>query len=354
MHRITIESGKRGPGHMRTRKKENRDNGFLKKDFDERIRDSHTKLILFGGKGGVGKTTCASAASLFLAENKKKILLVSSDPASSLSDIFHREIGSKVTGINDYLSAVETEPGQFSEEFKTRYGDIFYNILSSLIPVRRSDTDIMPDEIAPGIEELFLLGYTVNMLLEDYDAVVLDTAPTGHTLRLLHLPVQIGKYVKAGIDLHSRISGKLDTIKVWFDRDTSEDVLKDTLNELSSSVESIKNVLINPEITEFIPVMIPESLSVSETGRLIDELDMNKIPVKRMIINGITPENDCVFCTTRRRMQEKYIRIVREKYGEKMQIITAPLFPEEVTGVKAVENFALQVFSREDLSMELL
>ncbi|UUX93051.1 ArsA family ATPase [Methanoplanus endosymbiosus] len=329
-------------------------NGLLKQDFERIIQDSQTKLIIFGGKGGVGKTTCASAASVNLAEKKKKVLLISSDPASSVSDIFQREIGGEITEINEYLSAVEIKPEQFSEEFQSTYGDLFYKIISSIIPVKKSDTEIIPDEIAPGVEELFLLAYIMNMLSEDYDAIVLDTAPTGHTMRLLHLPDQIGKYAKAGITLNSKISGKIDTIKVWFDMDTSEDILKNTLNELLSSVESIKNVLINPDITEFIPVMIPEFLSVSETVRLINELDLNKIQVKRLIINGITPQNNCIFCGKRRKMQKKYIDETIDKCGSKMQIITAPLFPEEIAGINSVAKFASEIFPGDESAIDLL
>jgi len=320
---------------------------FIKPETRDGILASRTKLVLFGGKGGVGKTTNAAASALRMARSGTKVLLVSSDPAPSLSDIFRTGIGGEITRIRANLDAVEIDAGQFAGRFRAHYGDMLYNVLSSVIPVKKSDLDLMPDEVAPGFDELLAIEYIISLLPEGYDTIVWDTAPTGHTLRLLHLPRVIERYAGAGMKLHSRIAGTLDTIRTWFDRDTSGDALRDALLDLSGSAELISAILSQEWRTEFIPVVIPESLALSETGRLIRVLDEHGIRVAHMIINGVVPESECPFCSSRRRMQQRYIDELHRSYDGRIRIIEAPLFPGEVIGIEKLEEYSEQVHEDE-------
>ena len=306
----------------------------------DEIQSGSTKLMLFGGKGGVGKTSCAAATALSLSMKGNKILLVSSDPAPSLSDIFQQDLSQEVTKISEDLYAIEINPQQFIDDFREYYGTAVFNLLSSVIPVKREDVDVIPDEIMPGLDELMAMEYLMVSMTKGYDIIVWDTAPTGHTLRLLHLPVTLEHYATGGMKLHDRIAGTLTTIQTWFDKDTSHDTIQETLSEIRQSAEVIQSILSDNSRTEFVPVVIPESLALHQTSRLIDALDEYGISIRRMIINGIVPENDCPFCMSRRRMQQQYIDRFHETYDHRLTISEMPLFPEEICGKTVLLQYA--------------
>ncbi|MDI6810935.1 MAG: TRC40/GET3/ArsA family transport-energizing ATPase [archaeon] len=313
------------------------------------IARSNTKLLLFGGKGGVGKSTNATATALHLSNQGKKVLVVSSDPAPSLSVIFDKEIGGKLTEIKENLYAMEIDAAQAVESFKAKYGGIVLDAISTIVPIEKEALDDIPNEVAPGLDELFALERVLNFMTEgyDYDVIVWDTAPTGHTLRLLFLPTSIDSYATGGIKLHSRFAGVLNTIKMWFGRDTSKDAFLDALVELKETAESIKNILSNAGRTEFVPVVIPEALALYQTERLKAFLDEQSISIKRMIINGVVPESDCRFCVSRRKMQQRYIDELHKRYDGNVKIIEMPLFPEEVKGLEAISRYANVLYGGE-------
>jgi arsenite-transporting ATPase len=326
-------------GMVKNEKEEGRKSLF-EVTLTEEIAKSNTKLLLFGGKGGVGKSTVASATALYLSNKGKKVLVVSSDPAPSLSDIFDKDIGGKLTQIKENLYAMEIDAAQAVESFKAKYGGIVLDAISTIVPIEKEALDDIPNEVAPGLDELFALERVLNFMTEDYDVIVWDTAPTGHTLRLLFLPTSINSYVTGGIKLHSRFAGVLNTIKVWFGRDTSKDAFLDALVELKETAESVKNILSDANRTEFVPVVIPEALALYQTERLKAFLDEQDISIRRMIINGVVPESDCKFCASRRKMQQRYIDELHRRYDGEVKIIEMPLFPDEVRGLEAISRYA--------------
>jgi arsenite-transporting ATPase len=311
------------------------------------IAKSNTKLILFGGKGGVGKTTNAAATAFYLSNHGKKVLVFSSDPAPSLSDIFDEEIGGKLTEIKENLYAMEIDATQAVESFKNRYGSIILDTLSTIMPIEKNVLDDIPNEVAPGLDELIALEKVMNFMTEDYDVIVWDTAPTGHTLRLLFLPTTIDSYTTGVIKLRLRLSSILNTIKTWFDRDTSKDAVLDALMELKDTAESVQNILSDANRTEFVPVIIPEALALYQTERLKAFLDEQGISIRRMIINGVVPESNCKFCTSRRKMQQRYMDELHKRYGGEIKIIEMPLFPDEVKGLEAISSYADMLYGGE-------
>lgn len=208
---------------------------FPDSSIPDEITTGFTKLILFGGKGGVGKTSCAATPPLDLSMNGNKNLLVSSDPAPSLSDIFKQDIRSEFTEITENLYATEIDPQQFIDDFKEHYGTVVFDIVSSIIPVEREDRYIIPDEIVPGLDELMPMEYLMVSMTKGYDVIIWDPAPTGRTLRLLHLPVTLEHSAAGGIKFHARMAGTLRTIQTWFDKDSSHDTINKALSEIRQS-----------------------------------------------------------------------------------------------------------------------
>lgn len=325
---------------------------FPEKSMLDTIRSGSTKLILLGGKGGVGKTTCAAATALDLSMKGNRTLLVSSDPAPSLSDIFQQDLSNEKTKISENLYATEINPQGFIDEFKEYYGKTIFDILSSVIPINREDLDVIPDEIMPGLDELMAMDYLMVSMTQGYDYIVWDTAPTGHTLRLLHIPVTLKHYATGGIKLHDQISGTLNAIRTCFDKDPSQDTIQASLSEIVESAEVIQSILSDKSRTEFIPVVVPESLVFLQTGRLIEALDGYGIGIRRMIINGIVPHNDCPFCRSRRRMQQQYIDKFHTQYDNRMTLFEMPLFVEEICGTAVLLRYTQQLYTEGETDEE--
>ena len=155
----------------------------------DQLIDKKLKLIMIGGKGGVGKSTCTAAIGLKLAMERKKTLLVSSDPSPSLSDIFEKQIGDKETKIDPLydLYGLEITSEIVLKRWKDRFGPEIYEVISSFAHVDYDFVDYIGT--APGIEEEYMLNFIMEIVQGgSYDVVVWDTAPAGHTLRLLKLP----------------------------------------------------------------------------------------------------------------------------------------------------------------------
>ncbi|MDD5025225.1 MAG: ArsA family ATPase, partial [Methanoregula sp.] len=180
-----------------------------------------TKIMLFGGKGGVGKTSAAAATALALASKGARVLIVSSDPAPSLSDIFECPIGGTVTRIEDHLSAIEINAEKVVEKYKQIYGSAIIDALATIIPIKDDVLEDLPNTVIPGFDELFALEEVLTFLPEGYDYIIWDTAPTGHTLRLLTLPDSIVGYTTGMQKIQERLAGVIGTSRVLFDRESS-------------------------------------------------------------------------------------------------------------------------------------
>src|SRR5690554_2244362 len=155
------------------------------------------KLVFFGGKGGVGKTTSSAAFAFFCANNGEKTLLVSTDPAHSLCDIFEREIGSKITELNKNLYALEIDPEEETQNYIKGIKGKMKDVVSPII-VKEVENQLDAASVSPGSDESAVFDKLMEIIInysEKYDRIVIDTAPTGHTLRLLSLPELLGGWM---------------------------------------------------------------------------------------------------------------------------------------------------------------
>jgi arsenite-transporting ATPase len=301
------------------------------------------KIVIFGGKGGVGKTTAAAAYALALAKTNpdEKLLIFSTDPAHSLSDSFGE------AGLPN-LDVMEIDPGKWFEELKQRYRSWTDELFASLSGGSRMeikfDREAMRELVEltpPGIDEIAALGTISDLLdLERYQTLILDTAPTGHLIRFLELPQVALSWIRTFIKLLLKYK---DVMRA--------DEVAEELVALSKSIKKVIALLTDPERCEFVGVAIPERMSLEETSDLAKSLEKLKVPLKRLLINGVVPENACRFCRTRRKMQEEVIGEFQRKFRRRsVEIFAAPQQPHEITGPKALrEHFqAWQKVSRRD------
>ena len=302
------------------------------------------KYIFFGGKGGVGKTTCACATALQYAKTYKT-LIISTDPAHSISDSFGVLIGSEPTFITENLYGIEINPKKKGELIKEKLGK---GQTQPAIPgmgfgMDFSEISDMMNMDFPGMDEMMALAEFIKYSEGDFEKIIFDTAPTGHTLRLLSLPEMMNSWLGKMIKMRLQFDSILGMFKQFMGAGGGEDNSLQMLEETRQKVKKVRDILSSPE-TVFVLVTIPEQMSISESARYVKSLTDYSISVPQVIINRVTPENDCEFCTARRSYQMENIIMIRELFKDKA-IIEIPLFPKEIKDLDNLEFFRKYMFS---------
>lgn len=303
------------------------------------------RLIMIGGKGGVGKTTCASAIALHFSLKGKKTLIISSDPTPSLSDIFEIEIGDQEKPINSVknLYGIEISSEVVLKKWKERFGPEIYEVVSSFASVDYDFVDYIGG--APGIEEEYMLNYILELVEGGkYDLVVWDTAPAGHTLRLLHLPQIFLKHLEAATKFYMNLYSYLEKIKETVKLKKGKRSLLEIISGWEDLAEKVVSFIRDPQKSEFIVVTIPEALGVKQTERIIKDFDEYQLKVNHLIVNYVIQQADCEFHKARSQMQQSYIKILKEQYSQRIKLIETPLFPHEIKGVEKIKKISEILF----------
>ena len=309
-----------------------------------------SKLILFGGKGGVGKTTTSAATAIWAAEHGYTTLIVSSDPAHSTSDSFEQEIGREPTpikGVNG-LYALEINP---QEELADAMPDFNLTLERPLKLMGIEDLNMTQDDLLfPGLDEALafdkLLTYVESPF---YDLIVFDTAPTGHTLRFLSLPELLDSWLVKMLKFRVQLSRIKNIIT------GRKDSTLDDMKKFKNRVEHVRRVLKNKEVTSFNIVTIPEQMGIMESRRALTQIEEYEIPVQSIIVNHIFPEDsDCGFCRARRKVQDKYIAMAEELAKEKgIELGLLTIFKDEVKGVEMLRHVGKELYGKEQIHLTL-
>ena len=320
------------------------------------------KWVFVGGKGGVGKTSVSSSLSVLLAQKLPKVLIISTDPAHNLSDAFNQKMSYQPTLINGFnnLYGIEINPKELKDEDD--------NLTSMLgISIDEETQNIFEDlkNSIPGIDEALAIGVLLQIIDKmDYSIVIFDTAPTGHTLRMLNFPAILDEASKK----FSMLKDKMGPMS-GFIGEALGDGFKNMLEMVDTfkvQAEKIRKDFTNKDHTTFVAVCIPEFLSMYETERMIQELNKDEIDCRNIVINQVlfvNKENEntqCDMCQARFNMQKKYIRQIRQLYGDehdeddddddinmnndgnnnkKYFISILPLQEEEIRGIELLKNF---------------
>ena len=308
-----------------------------------------TEFVLYGGKGGVGKTTVAAASGLALARAGHETLVVSTDPAHSLSDSVDADVGDEPTEIRDRLYGVEVDPDDGLE----RYQEIFETMEDVLeetgVDFESEDdgignaADLFSSGIVPGSDELAALdGLATYVDTDEYDHVVFDTAPTGHTLRLLDLPGIMADALSTAEAVHEQVQRKVNVQKTLVmgllaRRHTDDPTAMTEMRERMSRVEE---VLRDPATTTFRVVTIPETMAVEESVRLVEQLREFDVPVGELVVNKVIEDpGDCERCQANKAVQEEAVEDLHARLPD-LEVWRVADQPGEVTGLETLDRIA--------------
>jgi arsenite-transporting ATPase len=303
------------------------------------------QLIMVGGKGGVGKTTCSAALAFHFARSGQKTLLISSDPTPSLSDIFETKIGDqekKIKGVEN-LYGLEISSEVILQRWKERFGPDIYEVLSAFSNLDYDFVDYIG--AAPGIEEEYMLN-TIMELVESgkYGRVIWDTAPAGHTLRLLHLPELFLNHLEAAARFYMNLYGAFEKVASTVRLRKSKRTLLQIIEGWKELSEKVLDFIRDRQRTAYVIVTIAEALGVRLTDRLLHDFHAFHLTVGHLIINNLVEEADCDFHRQRQAMQHKYLKILRENHARQLSLVELPLLPYEVKGVKRITQVAEILF----------
>ncbi|KAK4764715.1 hypothetical protein SAY86_025805 [Trapa natans] len=326
--------------------------------FDEMVSGTQRKYYLLGGKGGVGKTSCAASLAVKFANNGHPTLVVSTDPAHSLSDSFAQDLTGgtlvRVEGPDYPLFALEINPEKAREEFRaasqknggTGVKDFMDGMGLGMLVDQLGELKLgeLLDTPPPGLDEAIAISKVIQFLeSQEYNMftrIVFDTAPTGHTLRLLSLPdfldASIGKILK----LKQKINSATSAIKSLFGQENKQQDAVDKLERLRERMIKVRELFHDSESTEFVIVTIPTMMAVSESSRLHASLKKESVPVKTLIVNQVLPPSasGCKFCAMKRKDQMRTVEMIQndpELAG--LNMIQAPLVDVEIRGVPALK-----------------
>ncbi|MFB6164450.1 MAG: ArsA family ATPase [Haloarculaceae archaeon] len=324
------------------------------------------EYVLYGGKGGVGKTTMAAATALASARDGTSTLVVSTDPAHSLSDTLETDVPAEPARVREeiplYAAEIDPEAAVGDGPFDAEGGLGGLGGLGQLLGGQGVGADAEgglgaeADPLSgpmPGMDEAAAMRLLIEYLDDPrFERVVVDTAPTGHTLRLLELPELMDSMLGRVLTLREKLSGMFENLTGMFGEDEPAQQGADLqdLEVVRERIERLRAVLRDPDRTDFRIVMVPEELSVMESNRLLDRLDAFGIPVGTVVVNRVMQDladvadvdadwfvspdlDDCEFCQRRWQVQQNALREAQDLFrGHDVKRV--PLFADEVRGEK--------------------
>jgi arsenite-transporting ATPase len=321
------------------------------------VEQKTLQWIFVGGKGGVGKTTTSCSLSIQLAKVRGKVLVVSTDPAHNLSDAFAQKFGKDPTQVNGYdnLFCMEIDTEVEIGDELAELGEDSGGLQSLMQDLTKA---------VPGIDEAMSFAELMKQVQSmDYDVIVFDTAPTGHTLRLLSFPSTIGAAMDKLLALKNKFSGMIPQMAAMMGGQMpSEELMMGKLEQMRDVIERVNLTFKDATKTTFVCVCIPEFLSLYETERLVQELTKFDIDTHNIVVNQVLfPDKDAADLVkwydlekpklsaeaqellgkliARKRMQDKYVNQIWDLY-EDFHVVLMPLLNHEVRGAAKLEAFS--------------
>jgi arsenite-transporting ATPase len=303
------------------------------------------QVLFFGGKGGVGKTTCSSAFSLAASRSGRRVLLVSTDPAHSTTDIFETPIGPAERELQPGLSALEIDADGEASRYIAGVKDDIQKMFSPAV-VRKAHSQIEMAAASPGLLEVALLDRMIDLIVNRgraYDTIVFDTAPTGHTMQLLRMPEAITTWIQALVKHRRAI--------IEFDRGAEQtreaaaaaDPVLAALERRHERLAQLRKIIGDRRRTSFVLVAVPERLVIEETARAAEQLSETGVDVGGLIVNRVLPDGlEGDFYASRKAQEGVYLAEIARRFPRLPRVIVRQL-PRDVYGMESLGLVSAQL-----------
>lgn len=305
------------------------------------------RIILYSGKGGVGKTSLSAATAIRAARLGKRTLVMSTDSAHSLADALERQIGADATPILPRLDAVEVD---VNKELGSHWG-IIHEYLTRFMTFKGVDETVAEEmAILPGMEELFSL-LKVKMFADSgrYDVIVIDCAPTGDTVRMLGVPEILNFYFSRIFPIQRTV---VRTVRPVAQRMTDMPIPADNvfgaIKALFEQMDGMGPLLQDPKRSSIRIVLNPEKMVINESQRLYTYLNLFGFPVDAVIANRVLPEEArSKYFDRWFKIQAGHLEAARAAF-DPLPFFQAPLFDREMVGTEMLDQFGQCVFQDQD------
>jgi arsenite-transporting ATPase len=276
------------------------------------------QILFFGGKGGVGKTTCSSAFALKASAQGRRVLLVSTDPAHSISDIFEQPVGPDEREIQPRLWAIEIDALRESAKYVREVKQDIERMFAPTV-IRQAYRQIDMAAASPGLADVALLDRMVDLIVQResrYDLIVFDTAPTGHTVQLLRMPEVMDTWIRALVK-HRRALLEIDR---GVDRGDSTEATSDpvvaALERRHERLKILRSRVLDRSSTSFVLVTIPERLAIEETARAAELFAGTGLDIGALIVNRILPDGlEGEFYRARKAQEVQYLGEIARRFA---------------------------------------
>jgi len=308
------------------------------------------QVVFFGGKGGVGKTTCSSAFALAASRRGRRVLLVSTDPAHSTSDIFEQHIGPDEREIASGLWALEIDAVHEAARY---VGGVKRDVERMFAPsvIRQAYRQIDMAAASPGLSEVALLDRMIDLIVSReaaYDLIVFDTAPTGHTVQLLRMPEVMDTWIQALVK-HRRAILEIDQGKDANEAGSEalpdgEDPVLSALERRHERIKVLRSRVLDRGHTSFVLVTIPERLAIEETARAADLFTGTGIDVAALVVNRVLPDGlEGEFYRSRKAQEAQYLEEIGRRFPRLRRVDVRQL-ARDIYGLESLARISEQLF----------
>jgi arsenite-transporting ATPase len=298
------------------------------------------KIIFIGGKGGVGKSTTSSSIALLLADRRKKVLLVSTDPAHNISDIFHVKAGNDTVLIDQNLHLLEINPQIESNRYITEVKNNLKGLVKATM-LEEVHRQIDLASSSPGADEAALFDKITSIVVDEYknyDHIIFDTAPTGHTIRLLTLPELMNVWISGLLEKRRKV--QQNYTQLLNDGEPIDDPIFEKLQARKQKFAQVRDILLDPAITDYAFVLNAERLPILETEKAIKTLSKHDLTVSTLVVNKVIPSHaDGDFMEKRRSNEKQYLEMIETTF-KKQEIVRVPLFAHDISSLSHLHTFA--------------
>ena len=285
-------------------------------------------VLVFAGKGGVGKTTCAAAAALHSASQGRRTLAVSTDATPSLAHIFDIAPRSGPVQVGSNLVFHEIGVEEARQMWEGRFGREVYQVFSAFVDLPYSEFTGFMASMLPGLAEEFLVDYIRETCSSrKYDTVIWDTAPLGQTLALLATPAMISSHLRMAPRIYTRVKAGAGT------RESILEIIKRWEALSAVDMEFLRSGV------DFNIVAIAEALAVNQLNGILAEMNKYGFKVSRLIVNNLAGDDGSDFLHERSLQQQAYLETIRERYSG-LNITGIPMFPREIKGIDRIREVA--------------